>query len=309
MKFVIIGRTATGKTMLAKGLAQNGLTLLKTRTTRPRRGPDDDGYVFLTAQEAAAIPQDEKLLFNAIGPHEYFTTLEDLKAADICILDPTGYRDLLSILPEESVHLIHTTCADMNAQKAAALARAADPVAEEAVFNQRQMDENDLFSKFEQDLASKTTFGQNTLILHRMENDFKPETMLDAIGFYLGYWKLFRNMSVICRNCLKLGIIKSVNADGGHVDVTYKGDGSGAPFRTETVPLEVFVDITLSSPENFTSLVQTYLCQDVGLTDLPDPEGDAVVPETPEEAVGTFSVEGDDSTSDQVDVVLEDDPQ
>lgn len=302
MKFVIIGRTATGKTELAKNLERNGLRLLRTRTTRPCRGPGDDGYLFLTDQEAAAIPQEEKLLANTIGPYEYFTTLEDIQACDVAILDPNGYRELLSIIPEESVHVIHTTCGDMAAQKAAALARAADPVAEEAVFNQRQMDENDVFSKFEQDLASKTTFGQNTLILHNMDNDFKPETMLDSVAFYVGYWRLFRNMATIVRNSLRLGLLKSVNPDGNHVDVTYAGD-AGQPFRTETVPLEVFVDITLSNASNFANLVQSYLCHDVGIADLPDVPGEEpadVIP-VPDGVEDPSAEDGDATGSELVD--------
>lgn len=259
MKFVIIGRTATGKTRLAKELEASGLRVLKTSTTRPCRGPEDDGYNFLTPQEAASIPIEKKLLLNTIGNAEYFTTIEDLEKADVCILDPTGYETLTTILPMESLHVIHAVCGDMVAQKTAALSRAADPVAEEAVFNQRQMDENAVFSKFEQDVAAKTTFGQNIFVMHQFVNDYNPQTVANAVRFYLGYFQMFKNMATIVRQALSLGILSSVIPDGEHVDVAYATDG--AP-RKETVPLEVFVDIALNNADNLASLVTAWLAND-----------------------------------------------
>ncbi len=297
MKFIIIGRTATGKTALAHALADRGLKLLRTTTTRPQRGPEDVDYTFITDAQAAQIPNEDKVLKTSIAGYEYFTTMADLEAADVCILDPDGYQALTTLLPETSLHVVHATCADPVMQKTIAVDRAADPVAEQAVFNQRQMDENAVFSKFEQDLAAKTTFNQQTFILHPFVNDYKQETLDAVVDYLMSYFTMFRNVTAIASQCLALGHLtaspQSAQHKGEYVEVTYPG----TPMRKASLPLEVFVDTTISAPENFTALLTAWLTHPMDVTVH---ELQQVADEVSDAADGTSTDSHDDPIADSV---------
>ena len=70
MKYIIIGRTGTGKTSLLNMLEQRGLKPLITKTTRPIRGPQDTNYMFLSKADADKIPDDDKFLYTIIDDDE-----------------------------------------------------------------------------------------------------------------------------------------------------------------------------------------------------------------------------------------------
>lgn len=91
-KILIMGRAQTGKTTVARKLADaTGLKLLKTCTTRPKRTPDEDIYHFYTPEEAGQIPQEEKLFHTlAVDGFERWTNRADFLEAGIAVLDPTG---------------------------------------------------------------------------------------------------------------------------------------------------------------------------------------------------------------------------
>lgn len=91
-KIVVMGRSQSGKTTVAKRLAElTGLPVLKTSTSRPKRTPDEDTYHFYTPEEAAAIPMERKLFRTlAVDGFERWTDRDDFLAAGIAVLDPTG---------------------------------------------------------------------------------------------------------------------------------------------------------------------------------------------------------------------------
>lgn len=92
MKIIIAGRTQTGKTYLARRIAElTGMKVLKTCTTRPKRFPDEDTYHFYTEDEYKAIPSDEKFTeTTGLDGFARWTTKSDILEADIAILDIEG---------------------------------------------------------------------------------------------------------------------------------------------------------------------------------------------------------------------------
>ena len=68
MKILIVGRTSSGKDSLQDLLVKNyGWSFVKSMTTRPKRHPDEHGHIFISKEEAAAIPQHEKAAWTVIN--------------------------------------------------------------------------------------------------------------------------------------------------------------------------------------------------------------------------------------------------
>lgn len=98
-KFLIIGRSGTGKTTLAKGAAERlGLTLLKSYCTRsPRNGEDNPDHIFISPSEVESYRSRMIAYTDKVDEYERFATIDQLKESDIYIIDPNGV-DYLSRL-------------------------------------------------------------------------------------------------------------------------------------------------------------------------------------------------------------------
>lgn len=98
-KIIIAGRAHSGKTRLAAMLAENlKVPVLKTCTSRPKRSPDEDTYIFYAPEEAAEIPMADKLFHTlAVDGYERWTDRASFLGAGIAILDPTGIPDAVRL--------------------------------------------------------------------------------------------------------------------------------------------------------------------------------------------------------------------
>lgn len=101
--FLIIGRTAVGKSTLSKEVAKNmNLKILKSYTDRPMRDGEtleDADHIFLNKDQADHILANEKIIAytDSIGDgYRRFATLNQLMESDIYIIDPVGVKELKS---------------------------------------------------------------------------------------------------------------------------------------------------------------------------------------------------------------------
>lgn len=93
---IIVGRTATGKTTLAKALGEKGLTRVITHTTRPRRESEfENDYHFVDD----VTKYENRVLETVINNHQYFMTRESLAEHDVLILDPKGAKEFVTLNP------------------------------------------------------------------------------------------------------------------------------------------------------------------------------------------------------------------
>lgn len=100
--FLIIGRTATGKSTISKKVANKlGLTVLKSYTDRPkRRGETDENsdHTFITVSEAdEMLSHPEQIVASTdsvANGHRYFSTVNQVLTSDFYIIDPIGVEDL-----------------------------------------------------------------------------------------------------------------------------------------------------------------------------------------------------------------------
>ena len=98
-KFLIIGRTGTGKTTLAKGAAQKlGLSLLKSYCTRPLRpGEVDPDHIFISPDKIEDYRNRMIAYTDKVDEYERFATIEQLVDNDLYIIDPHGIDYLKSL--------------------------------------------------------------------------------------------------------------------------------------------------------------------------------------------------------------------
>lgn len=153
--YLVIGRTASGKTTLTDELAKRGLRVVESYTTRPKRTPDETGHTFITKEEA------ERLLPNAVATSElngnlYFATREQIENADVYVIDPNGAKELTENMPDIPFQLIYIS-ATPNIRRARYEARGNAGID----FDAREAEETEQFDAFETDLDNIDSMAKN----------------------------------------------------------------------------------------------------------------------------------------------------
>lgn len=99
--FLVVGRSASGKTVLVKeACRRTGIKMVTSYTTRPMRADDDPEYpdhIFITDEEAEKLlaDKDNIVAYTEIGESRYFTTAKMLEESDVWVIDPNGIRYML----------------------------------------------------------------------------------------------------------------------------------------------------------------------------------------------------------------------
>lgn len=225
MKYIIVGRSGTGKTTLENMLEQRGMKILYTKTTRPMRGQDDTNYVFLTEKEADAIPQEDKFLYTELDGAQYFTSKKDILDAEVMILEPTGVWEVLNEFPNNAFHVIYMRESDPALRKQFALARASRPGVNQqdaiAAFAQRVMEEDARFKQFEKtmetSMENQTAIAPNATRLIQISNDYTDATLSRWADWLIAQARMMNNLNIIVQQCIDLDII-NVN-DRGEITV------------------------------------------------------------------------------------------
>lgn len=175
--YLIVGRTASGKDYLGKYLETQGLKGVLSRTTRPKRHPNDDSHVFVTEEQAK---KDEKLAYTEINGYQYYTTKEDLDGKDFYIIDPDGVDILTAKLPDVDFKIIYVICLP-NLRKTRFLERGGS----EEDFKARNISEADRFERFNYAayviFVENIQFSPNVTEFYIVENDYHGDFL------YSGY--------------------------------------------------------------------------------------------------------------------------
>lgn len=190
MKFLIVGRTATGKDALAKILEGWGWKFVKSYTTREKRYPAENTHKFITEEEFSKFNKDDIVAYTEINGCKYFATVNQIESADAYIIDPNGLNQLLKNMPTEKFTIIYISPKDEELHKNAAMERGDS----KKDFKKRVISEDDEFTKFENDLDTYTyMYNNNIYDCIRFINDYTPDVIeyfaytLDKIKEYSKY--------------------------------------------------------------------------------------------------------------------------
>lgn len=96
IKFLLIGRTASGKSSIAKAVCEKtGLKQVVSYTTRPMRKSEKNGsdHIFITDDEVVQYENDIAA-YTEINGYKYFTTYDVIDKSDIYVIDPIGVDNL-----------------------------------------------------------------------------------------------------------------------------------------------------------------------------------------------------------------------
>lgn len=89
-KFLIIGRTASGKSSIVKAVAEKlGLTVVKSYTTRKQRNDKDTDHIFISKDDVGQY-RNQMVAYTEINGYEYFVTYDMLDKSDLYVIDPNG---------------------------------------------------------------------------------------------------------------------------------------------------------------------------------------------------------------------------
>ena len=150
MKFLIVGRTATGKDTLASILTYKyKWSFVKSMTTRPKRYETEDTHVFISEEDANAVSLDDKVAHTEINGYQYFATKEQVQESDAYIIDPKGVKVLLEKMPEENFLIVYIRPVDRDIQKLNGINRVDNVEQESKVFEKRYNAEDEQFTEFE----------------------------------------------------------------------------------------------------------------------------------------------------------------
>ena len=97
--FLFVGQTATGKSTIARQIADIfGFSQVKSCTTRPPRNDKErngiSDHIFLTESEFDQIPEQDIVAYTKIGGYRYCTTSDVLRSNQIYVIDPNGIKFL-----------------------------------------------------------------------------------------------------------------------------------------------------------------------------------------------------------------------
>lgn len=153
--FCIIGRTASGKTSIAKEVANElNLSVLKSYTTRPLRPGEDEStsdHYFISEEEFPAY-KEQIVAYTEINDYKYFTTKQHLLQADIYVIDPDGYYYLSQKIKELSMKVVLVPVY-IDTPYAVSLARAKKRGDNLEEWDKRYLAEDAQFTVFEHDMA------------------------------------------------------------------------------------------------------------------------------------------------------------
>ena len=88
----IVGESGTGKSYIADMLdSYYDIPMIESRTTRPRRKPDEGGHLYVTDEEYNTYNPEEMIAYTTFGTERYCCLIQDIKPGmNTYVIDEDG---------------------------------------------------------------------------------------------------------------------------------------------------------------------------------------------------------------------------
>ena len=255
MMYLIVGRTASGKDYLAHLLEKQNLNGVLSRTTRPKRGDDDNSHIFVTPEQAKK--DNNRVAFTSSNGYEYYALDTDVLDKQWYIIDPNGIEPLAKAMLDTEFHIIYVSANDEERKRRyIERAKCDDP---ESGFESRNASEDEQFTKFEEMLnnnehTDSMPLPSNIREIRILPNDFKEKTMVDAADKFAADWRTHKSLSNIVLQCIEFGIFQT--NDNNEIQVIDKNTNSPTYVRPEFV-----ADILMKDSHSLSIVIQEFLSQ------------------------------------------------
>lgn len=192
IKFLVIGRTASGKSTIVKKVCEElGLKQVKSLTTRPARpgevnNPECDHYFVSDDEFQMIINQKGCAAYTEINGFKYATTFEELNNSDIYVIDPNGVDSLKFACGDRYKFVEIYVRVPYATAKKRYMERGGTAVG----FKERYDKESDQFKKYENDQA----FDYHIL------NDGSIEESVEMMCRYIKYEEITNKCDLINNN-------------------------------------------------------------------------------------------------------------
>lgn len=252
MKYVIVGRSGSGKTELASRLESKGLKVLKTYTTRrPRNDNDAKKYHFVSENDVDGF--GDRILETEFFGARYFTRKTDLLAADAMVLEPDGFMEVVKSFPDVQFCLVYVKAVDPAVSDERAVARSDNPEAERAAIEKRRAGEDARFGPLEQLIETKDLAYVNCSA-QVYENDFCPEHMDRFAANMTGKLRKNTNFLKVLTQLVALGALETSKENRLSVELD---DG------THEVSLDVFAEMFVDDDVTFGYVVRSWMTHEI----------------------------------------------
>ena len=256
VKFLIVGRTGSGKDYLKKTLQDAyKWNFVNSMTTRKPRFEGEDTHIFLTEDEAKQYDDKDKVAKTIINNNEYFATKQQVEECDAYIIDPDGIETLLNNMPNTWFEIIYIQADDDAKRKEMAINRADDTEQESIIFDERNHAEDSQFEAFEHLMTNGSYSKENCHGIHKAVNDFTEETMENIAITLEMRRRFYKHMRQVLTTLIEA---KYIEYDKTHDTILLYNTSSdyAVPLKTEK-----FIQLLAEEPKEsmFAKLMESFL--------------------------------------------------
>lgn len=168
LKYLLLGRTGSGREFFQKLLEKNGLVVAKSYTTREQRDENDTMHHFI---DISQLNSYNRLFETTHDDVTYFYTEDEIIKADIIPIDPENINAICVAYSDTAFRLIKITASKEDRVKHA-VANADDKLIAETDFLAVCEEEDEAFCEFEEKMITMSLKIDNILLGHMIDNDF-----------------------------------------------------------------------------------------------------------------------------------------
>lgn len=261
MKLLIVGRTGSGKDTLQNFLCKTyGWIPVVSYSTRERRPGEGNTHNFITKEEAAAVPDSDKVAVTRIKnatneENEYFATRQQVENCDCYIIDPKGVKVLFENMPDEVFEICYIQAESKEKQKEMAVLRANGDANAETIFENRYASEDAQFTAFEKEIEEmKNSYRYSVFTFTNTYN----EDDLQTLALRLNQRKhTYESMRHIIKDLKQSGLIH-VNKDNNIV-IEFRKNENDETGKETVITDERFIQILLKKNDDLAACISMWL--------------------------------------------------